>query len=468
MKETKRRFETYSFYDHTGIARHLEKMAQKGWLVERIANFVWVYRRVEPQKLHFSVSYYPKASGFDPEPAEEQKAFYDFCEHTGWILAADSAQIQVFYNEQENPVPIETDPGTEIEVIHRAARKTFLPADIALMVIGILGLAMFVSRLLGDPIGLLASTSGLFTGFAWIMLLLAGITELGGYYLWRYRAQRAAEHGEFLGTRGYAGLPKLILYVVLIGFACWLISLFFMASNLVRAAGLLMILYMGVLFFLVNAVKQFLKRKKAPAAANRIVTLASSFVLALVLMGGITFGLLKGAQNGVFERDRQTYRYEGHDFELYLDELPLTVEDLMDIEYTGEYIRERRSDESLLLAQFVMRQHARLDAGHRSDMPELEYTITRVKLPALYHFCKNTLIGSGNDESAGGESVSDGRYDPVDAVPWGAAEAYRYFEDSNYRNRYLLCYGDYMVEITFDWEPAPEQMKLVGEKLAFV
>ncbi len=48
MKDKKRRFELYSYYDRTGIAHHLEKLSEKGW-----------------------------------------------------ILAVESAQMQIFYNEQE-------------------------------------------------------------------------------------------------------------------------------------------------------------------------------------------------------------------------------------------------------------------------------------------------------------------------------------------------------------------------------
>ena len=47
----------YAFYDHTGMARHLEKMAQKGWMLDRIhTNGLWRYRRIEPQTLHFAVT----------------------------------------------------------------------------------------------------------------------------------------------------------------------------------------------------------------------------------------------------------------------------------------------------------------------------------------------------------------------------------------------------------------------------
>ena len=72
MKTKTRRMEYFSFYNHTGIENHLAEMAQKGWMVESISNFYWTYRKIEPKNIHFSVSYYPRASDFDPGPTEEQ------------------------------------------------------------------------------------------------------------------------------------------------------------------------------------------------------------------------------------------------------------------------------------------------------------------------------------------------------------------------------------------------------------
>ncbi len=127
MKDTKRRVEFFSFYNRTGIEQHLTKMAKQGWLIESITNFYWTYRKIEPKEIHFSVSYYPRASDFDPEPTEEQQTFHDFCAHTGWTYACTWFQMQVFYNEQENPIPLDTDPVMELDVLHKACKKNFLP-----------------------------------------------------------------------------------------------------------------------------------------------------------------------------------------------------------------------------------------------------------------------------------------------------------------------------------------------------
>ena len=59
MKGKKRKLELLSFYDHTGIERHLADMAQKGWMIERMSNYFWTYRKIQPQKLIFTVSYFP-------------------------------------------------------------------------------------------------------------------------------------------------------------------------------------------------------------------------------------------------------------------------------------------------------------------------------------------------------------------------------------------------------------------------
>lgn len=467
MKNTKRRMELLSFYDHTGIAAHMEKMAAKGWFIERITSFGWVYRRIEPKKLHFAVSYYPKASEFDPEPSEEQRMFHDFCEHSGWMLATASAQMQIFYNERENPTPIETDPVLEVETIHRAAKKNFLPAQFILLALAFINGGLFISRLLGDPIGLLSSAVNLFTGFAWAMLLLLCVVELGKYFYWHSKAKKAAEQGEYLVTSGNARLQRFVLCTVTIGLAYWIITVMMTGSNLLQAITLLMILYMAALIFLVNAIKQLLKRKKAAAGTNRTVTILASFVLSFAMMALITFGTVKAAQSGVFEPDKESYEYKGHSFTIYLDELPLTVEDLLDVEFDG-YIKERRSSESLLLGQFVMSQHPRLDAENFKDMPHLEYTITDIKLPFLYDICKDRLLREQDDTND--DRIPEGFknvYEAQDVAPWGAQEVYLLVaQDSGPMNWYLLCYEDCIIEIKFDWEPTPEQISIVAEKLS--
>lgn len=466
MKNTKRRYEVFSYFDCTGIAAHLTKMAEKGWLVEKLSNFGWTYRRIEPKKITFYVSYFPKASEFDPEPTEAQKMFYDFCRHTGWELAAQSAQMQIFYNEQENPIPIETDPMVEVETIHRAAKRSFFPSYIVLLLISAWNGFLFVSRLLGDPIGLLSSASYLFSGFAFTILSLLCVIEMSGYFIWYVKAKKAAVDGKFVRTYGYSRLERIMLAAVLVGLVYWIITMVMRGPALQRTIGIVMLCYTAALIFLVNAIKQLLKRKNVPRNINRFLTISASFVLSFCMMGVITFSVFRALQHGFFDRYGESSGHKETTLTDYIAELPLTVEDMLDIQYDG-YIKERRGEESLLAGQFVMQQFPGFETGYVAGIPELRYTITEVKLPFLYEFCKECMLNAGKGKQVDGQHVSYVYFEPVDSIPWQAEEAHRlYWSDGYFFDRYLLCYEKRIVEITFSWEPTDEQISIAAERLA--
>ena len=62
MKDSKRCFVLFSFYDRTGIENYLEKQAENGWMLDKITALGWQFKRMEPKKVHFSVVYFTKAS----------------------------------------------------------------------------------------------------------------------------------------------------------------------------------------------------------------------------------------------------------------------------------------------------------------------------------------------------------------------------------------------------------------------
>lgn len=463
MRERKRRPETFSFYDRTGLERHLRDMAAKGWLLEKIGQFLWTYRRTEPRALTFSVCYFPRASAFDPGPSEEQETFYDFCAHTGWVLASSSAQLQVFYNEQEDPTPIETDPVLEVDAIHRSMKRSGLPAQLMLMAIAVLNGALFASNLLRDPIQVLSGASGLFSGLCWVVLLLLTGTEVIGYLLWHRRAVRAAEEGIFLESGSHRKLQLASLALVTAGLIWYLLSIAVSGNRMtVVIAALMFLVFLPGVFLVTRGIKELLRRKEVSARVSRVVTIAGAFAAAYGLTAVIVLGTLYGSERGWFAGNRETYEYRGSTFTLYDDPLPLTVEDLLDVRYEG-YIRERREDESILLTRLELRQHARFDAEGYKEMPRLEYTVTLVKVPALYDLCRRSLLAEydGSDEIWPGQV-----YVPQDAAPWGAVEVYRVRDpEYGWRDRWLLCYPDRLVEFRPDWELTAEQMAIAGRAL---
>lgn len=451
MRKTKRRMETLSFYDRTGVERHLEQMAEKGWMIDRISNLGWVYRRIEPQKMQFSVTYYPKASDFDPGPTEDQQVYHAFSAHAGWKYVCSWAQMQIFCTDQPDSVPIETDPELELETIHAAMVKGFLVPYGILLVIALVWSAMLVHRFLRDPIGLLSSTTNLFLMVVWPLLALLFIVEIVAYLRWRNRAKKAAVCGEFTDTPNTRQFQRIVYWVCILAFAVQILYNVTAGSSMLRVTSIAMVLYMFVLMAVVQGVKQLLKRKKVSRGINRAVTLTVDVVLAFGLMAVVVFGTLRATEKGWLDRNTSA------------DEPPLMLEDLWgDALPDTDYIVSWMDDVSPLVGVYNACQWASPIDG--MEMPSLDYMIVEVKLPALYERCRSQRLAAQEDDRA-----RDGfrkTCQPCDAAPWGAKEAWQLgWQDTEQSDRYLLCYVDRIVEIYFNWTPTDAQKAIIGEKL---
>ncbi len=440
MKDMKKKVEFFTFYDKTGIEKHLEQMALEGWLLEKMSAFRWTYRRIEPKKIHFSVSYYATVTDFEPEPTEQQQAFNEFCEHSGWKLATQTVQMQVFYNENDDPVPIETDPMLEIENIHISVKKTVLVTYFLMLFLGFLLGGSFISTLLGDPILLLSSSIRLFTGIWCIVAFVYSLTELITYFTWRRKAKKLAEQGVFLETRGHRKLGFAIVVFMLVSVVLYLISLANTGLQFYMTAYLLIFL---AGFPLVNGVKAFLKKKKVKAGANKALTFAASFTLAFVLMGALTAVTILGIRNGAFESD--------------LKELPFTIGELLDVD-DSNYLKTRGKEDSIILGQYRSSQHP----NTYEHSPAMQYTITEVKMPFLYDFVVDTLCHH-YDEWKGWNSTYE--YKETDATVWGAKKAWELYRNGESDHTFLVCYDRYILEISVDWELTAEQKQLIGNTI---
>lgn len=454
MKNTKRRLELFSLYDHSSMEQHLEKMVRQGWMLEKIAAFGWVYRRSEPKNGTFAVTYYPKASEFDPSPTDGEQMYQEFTASSGWQLICSRAQMQVFYTEQENPSPLETDPVTQVENIHEAAKKNFLFTYFLLLGVGILNAWQFVSTFsihtLADPISLLSAAC---IG----VLLIFCISELLVYFIWLTRARKTAQHGEFTPTPHTIHLQRtaLILLVAVLAALIW--TLAENSSALMQWCMTLMFGYMIILVLIVNAVKQLMKRMKVSRGANIAVTLAVDIVLACVLMGVVVHSTLQAVENGRFESDPDTYEYNQKTYTLPQDGLPLMLEDLINTDHTN-FILEVDTQRSIFLSTLSGYQYSKT-----INLPDLEYNVTVVRAPFLYDFCKQRLL-SKFDPKGDITRPHGYTYVAVDPTPWGAVEVYQLTGELS-TQWYLICYNNRLVEIALDWEPTDEQKSIINEKL---
>lgn len=461
MRDKKRCIPQFAFYDKAGIQEYLERQAKEGWMLQKIS-VNWVFRRIEPKKIHFFVSYFPKKSVFEAEGSEEQRLFWDFCEHAGWKLAATNEQMQIFYNENENPVPIETDAAMEVEKVHRSAKKSYVSTYILLLVSWLLQLGMNLQRLRRDPLGTLADNSVLFLLLAGTLLAIYVIREIVRYFLWYKKARRAAEEeGRFVPARAIGKVWSVIPYAAIF---CILLEMIFLSDSRMTRAFFCVLAAVILYAALIVGVSGWMKRRRMPAAVNRLTVVVLGVLLCIAMVHGIFVMVIRGTFSGGGKA--QTYEYNGRTYEALRDELPLTVGDLLRGEDGGDsperYSCELTEKESLLLARTEARQVPRRDAG---NLPEMRYTVTEIKLPFLYDWCLEVLKDSYSYSREFDGKLSYHELRGTDAAPWGADAAYRAYWDGEAEREYVVCYGNVIVELNTEWEMTEEQMAVAGEKL---
>lgn len=463
MRTTKRCFCNFSFYDQEAIQDKLQTMAAKGWMISKLSNLMWTYERMEPKQLRFAVTYFPNASEFDPGPTEGELTKMDYCAQDGWVLAKRWGSMQIFYNEDLNAVPLETDPVASVNNIHKAMKKNVLTTHLFAIAMLLYYLTFQFFRIKDDPIEYLSSPFYLFSIPIFAALLVASIHEIIYHFTWYKKAKRAAdEDGVFLPLKS-----KPIASYVLVSFAAVCMILAYSGSNATtRVVGFaaIYIVIQAAIYAIANVVKARLKKKGASRTVNRTVSVAFVTGMTLISLGLLCTIIIAGDYN--FFDTRQpiaTYDINGWTMEVYDDPLPLEIEDLSDSQ--ALWSKEARHQETPLVSYDHYRQDfVRIEGNDAGETKALEYSIIDVKIPGLVSFFRKTALNARQDEEYDDFTFTD-HFEAIDPALWKADEAYQLYWSDSYLDTYLLLWGDRIVELKFYWSPTPEQIEIAVQKL---
>ena len=457
MKDVKYCFEQFALYDQFAIQKKLEAMALQGWLIEKVGNFLWKYRRIEPKKLHITVTYVPSVSEFDPVITDNQQMMEEFAKKDGWNLACRWGKMQIFYNEEENPTPMETDAVIQVETIHRAMKKSMLLSHFFILFLCVYQLILMTVQFLDNPMEFLVTPSSIYMFPVWILLSIPMIIEIVFYFRWYKKAKiLAQETATFLAVK----LNHKISFVF-IGIAIVFIGISFISFGGTMA--IVMVVLAGAFIFnvvLVNLVRNWMKKKGFSRGVNQFLSFCISFTYMFAVMGIVVFW---GIHYGISDNKKVvgTYELYGHTYNIYNEELPLEIEDIMEVE--GQWSKEIRGTQTIFLSQMEYEQDSIPIKGNQ--VPDLSYTITEIKVPFLYKFCKQSLLNEHQDE-IGEDFIFYDSYFQVDESIWKAKEAYQLRWSSSILDTYLICWEDRIVEIKFYWQPTEEQIAKVAEILS--
>lgn len=421
----------YTYYDTDSFERKLEQLALEGWLLENIG-FTCTFRRIEPKKLHYSVIFTPQAPDYTPTPSEDELDFRDMCEHTGWKLAVQVGKLSVYFNESDDPVPIETEPEIKFNHIHSTFMRSRFLVSIMFVVMAFFHIGirflLFRDRLAQR----LSSPLDLSSVAIYLMMAVLSIFILVQHLVWYRRAKRAVDSGLDVPQLKNANKINRIFLIVFLFVFLLILLLGFNVS-----AGAFILVLAAVFGASIVGVNYLFRRLKVSKKAYYIGTLVCSIIL--------TFTMSAAAGTYViFNIDSLVPEYSA-------DELILTTQDVFGME-SDEYNCSVDMQSTFILGRYEGRQSAGYGSYSRKDFsaylenpvghyvwsyPEIEYTIYDVKLPLLYNLCLNEIKAEALRYADVEQELA------ISAQPWGANEAY--FVEDYLLQKYILCYDDFLV-----------------------
>lgn len=447
MRKHKRCFVNFAFYDRENLETYLEAQTALGWMVKKIR--LWsasiLFERIEPTRRHFCVVFHQNKivpSNLTPK----QREFMEYCQYAGWNLATCANRMAIFYNEEEDPIPIQTDPLMEVQSIRASTKDVGLDHLLIQAASHIGFLLLYFLLFILMPVRALTGSNYFASHFLIICLnLTVCLPEVLAYHLWYRKARIIAAYGGFPESKSSLGI---LFSTLLVLFSTIGLTAIFHTNTHPTLSMITNISIAVVLACVVWSLLRAVWRRPARAA------LRSSALLLRIVCAVLMFIFLS-ANIWVNDLDRwQTLSTP--------EQLPLAIEDISESEHTNCEITLRKNRHTRLISITAYRQTC--------DHASFDYEITYIYADFMYNLIRDDLMQIHED--------NEHSFVPIDAAQWGANEAYRcqatdyisngfviIYSPGDWLNSYFLCYDDCIVQIYLSWEPTAEQMAIVGQKL---
>lgn len=471
MREKKWVLNIYQPDDEAAIVKRLEKLAAKGWFLERADNWGWTLRRGEPSQVRYAVTYFPEASVFDPGPTENQETYADYCRAAGWEFVSSYGPVQYFRSDLPDPVPIETDQGEKLAAIHRTKTKNTLLASGLVLVV----LAIFWSgqlRVLRQtPLSVLSDNVRLAILAVFLILSLCAVIAPVDYLIWYFRSKRSVENGgTCLPSRTWLRSAANIL---LLSCPAALLGVVLAAAGSVRRIALFLVLL--ALQFLPYAalwtVFLLLRRRGRDRDAVR-----KGYIIAAVIAGIGSIALqntiqdseaFSGLLTAPARQPEQIYvDSDGDSHNLYADDLPVTLEDLgIEVKTADRCSYRAWNSTSILVSYSTYDQSAE---GEESDLPWLRYGVADFAQEWMAETCLDGMVHEEITRPWGSIFILSPN-DSVEDSRWGADEVYfsPLDEEAGTGGNWTLRYGDRLVHFRqWGWELTDERVEILREALS--
>lgn len=205
-------------YMYDVLERKLEKRSEKGWMADYVGVFFIRYKRVEPKRRKVQIVYDPENMEYWRNDSDYTQGLEDYVGSAGWVKACDYFKQKIYYNEDPDAVPIDTDERVRLENI----KESMAPLGFFTF-IAIIGL-LFVGLMFGDGIHWESFPfNGFFLIFGLWALPVYLLVDYIMYSLWLRKCEKNLQAG--LGLVSSEPAHKVSILMTLSIFAALLFML---------------------------------------------------------------------------------------------------------------------------------------------------------------------------------------------------------------------------------------------------
>lgn len=436
MKKTIR-LHLFSFYDNSKFERHLEKMAAKGWLLDKIYGFIHVYKRIEPAKLKFSVQYLYQGSAYLSSDEEAVLEYREVLEEAGWTFLADSGEVQVFYSEEENPVPIDTEPEVEYRSIVKSFLRNVLPLILLIFLYSFFMLKSRDDYLEYFPLEYFSNSSRLILDGIFISGMVFSAIEIFLFLIWKSLTKKSLSTGSGLVSIKPMKYFEIIVAVIII------MALIFTSLMMhdVKTRNYLLLTF---IYFLAISLLYELIRNKLPMG-DRNKKLKRFAIFAIIVFYIFIYKVSMAPEE--VEGESRFVGLNGEIVTVYKDEIPLKIEDFVEI--NDRLYSYRLFDlESPVVRRISGRQNS-IEGLGTEERESLSYHVNKIKWKFLYDYLLKKELDANSISPE--DLVTDPSYKDMKVYRkiWGY---------KNHMHKFVISKDDYITTIEFSFEPSPEEL----------
>ncbi|MPW24515.1 DUF2812 domain-containing protein [Alkalibaculum sp. M08DMB] len=243
-KDYMRKIFVFQPYECAAVEKYLMKMASEGWMIDSIKGrgstpCIFVFCRMKPTQLTFSVDYFQQGTIFDEQPYIPTMEYIEYCKQEGWNHVCTKGKMQIFYTELKEPLPIQTDEKLKFKAINNA----FLMQNSYIWLV-ILSISVLFYLINSNFEKLVTRYNWLISTCVYVLMIIIALIILADYIKWRICAKKN------LKSTGKLNLKTRRQWITVLHLDALLISVFLIIMYTLSPNKLILLtilLYLGIL-----------------------------------------------------------------------------------------------------------------------------------------------------------------------------------------------------------------------------